>query len=267
MSFKDLRFECRDGVARIAFDRPSRRNALGDTTTAQLVQACADAAADASVRVVLITGEGEAFCAGGDFEDTFGRGAGQSADEWAERIRRGPNELALLLRRMPKPVVASINGAAVGGGATIALACDFRIASERARFAFPFSSIGITPEFGCSHLLPRVVGWGKATELLLLGESIDALTAERIGLVYRVVAHAELAAATAELVNRLLALPPGALSAIKTLLQRSMNLGLEQQLELEAQALGQAFTTDEHRTAVAGFLERRAQRRENPRRA
>ncbi len=258
MNLDDLCFEKCDGIARIAFNRPARRNALGDTTTRQLVQACEDAAADPDVHVVVITGEGEAFCAGGDFKDTFDRGAGKTAEEWSERIRRGPNRLTSLLREMPKPVVARINGVAVGGGATIALACDLRIASDRARFAFPFSRIGITPEFGCSYLLPRTVGLGKAMELLLLADTIDAATAERIGLVNRVVSHEELDAATADVVTRLRDRPGAAMGAIKTLLRQGLSLEMDALLELEALALGRAFTSEEHRRAVAAFLARKA---------
>lgn len=259
MNFPDLCFDKRDGVARIAFNRPARRNALGDTGTRQLLQACEDAAADPAVRVVVITGEGDAFCAGGDFEDTFERGAGRSAAQWSERIRTGPNALVRVLQGMAKPVVASINGVAVGGGATIALACDLRIASEHARFAFPFARIGITPEFGASFLLPRVVGLGRAMELLLLAETIDAATALQAGLVNRVVPHGQLAAATADVVGRLLERPAGALGAIKSLLHRGLDADLDGQLENEATALGQAFTSDEHRRAVAAFLQRKAQ--------
>lgn len=260
MNFEDLRCDKHDGVARIAFNRPARRNALGDTTTRQLVQACRDAAGDPAVRVVVITGVGEAFCAGGDFEDTFARGAGRSAAQWSERIRQGPNELVRVLQGMPKPVVACINGAAVGGGATIALACDLRIASDRASFAFPFARIGITPEFGASHLLPRVVGLGKAMEWLMLAEKIDAAAAERAGLVNRVVPHDQLEAATAALVARLLAMPGAALAEMKALLLRGLTLDMPAQLELEAQALGRAFTSDAHRSAVAAFLDRKAGR-------
>ncbi len=257
MNCDDLHCDQRDGVARIAFNRPARRNALGNDTTRQLLQACVDAGADPAVRVIVITGEGEAFCAGGDFKDTFERGAGQTAAQWAERIRTGPNALVRVLTSLPKPVIACINGAAVGGGATIALACDLRIASERARFAFPFARIGITPEFGCTHLLPRVVGLGRAMELLLCADTIDAATAERIGLVHQVVPHAELEAATARAVARLLALPAGALGTIKTMLHRAQALDLPAALEMEAEELGRAFTSDEHRAAVAAFLARK----------
>lgn len=258
MDFEDLRYDKRDGVARISFNRPARHNALGVTTTRQLVDACCDAGADPSVRVLVITGEGEAFCAGGDFKDTFERGAGQSSAQWSERIRTGPNELVRVLQAMNKPVIASINGAAVGGGATIALACDLRIASDRARFAFPFARIGITPEFGCTHLLPRIVGLGKAMELLLYADMIDAATAERIGLVNQVVPHAELEAATAQAVARLIEKPAGALGTVKTMLHRAQSMDKAAVLEMEAVELGRAFTSDEHRAAVAAFLARRA---------
>lgn len=257
MKFDDLLYDKRAGVARIVFNRPARRNALGETTTRQLVAACEDAAADAAVRVLVITGQGEAFCAGGDFKDTFERGAGKTEAQWAERIRSGPNALVRVLQGMPKPVLASINGVAVGGGATIALACDLRIASDRARFAFPFSRIGITPEFGCTQLLPRVVGMGKAMELLLCADMIDASTAERIGLVNRVVPHAELEAVTDSMVAQLLERPQSALGTIKTMLHRAQAMDMPAALEMEAQALGRAFTSDEHRRAVADFLARK----------
>lgn len=258
MHFDDLRYDKREQVARIAFNRPERRNALGDTSTHQLVQACQDALADPGVRVLVITGEGDHFCAGGDFQDIFDRGAAAGAPAWAERIRRGPNVLAQLLQSAAKPVLARIDGAAVGGGATIALACDLRIASTRAHFGFPFVRIGITPEFGCSYLLPRVVGLGRAMELLLLGASIDAATALRHGLVNQVVAPEDLDGATQQMVDRLLAQPPGAMAAIKALVHKGLQQDLPNQLEQEAQALGQAFTSQEHRDAVAAFLARRA---------
>lgn len=258
MSHADLTCGKDGAVARIAFNRPARRNALGDTTTRQLRAACEEAIADDSVRVIVITGEGEAFCAGGDFKDTFERGAGKTEAEWRERIRTGPNELVRCLTGSPKPVIASVNGAAVGGGATIALACDFRIASDRARFAFPFVRLGLAPEFGCSRLLERAVGFPKAMELLLTADMIDAAEAARIGLANEVVAHADLAAATARLAERLAAMPPVAIGRIKSMLHRAQAMDLEGVLEMEAAELGAAFRTDEHRAAVRAFLDRKA---------
>lgn len=258
MTYADLTFGRDGAVARIAFNRPARRNALGEATTRELRAACEEALADEAVRVIVITGEGEAFCAGGDFRDSFERGAGLSGAEWRERIRTGPNELVRCLIASPKPVIASVNGAAVGGGATIALACDFRIASERARFAFPFVRLGLAPEFGSSRLLARAVGFPKAMELLLLADMIDAAEAGRIGLVNEVVPHDELAAATGRLAGRLAAMPPRATARIRSMLQRAQSMDLEAVLEMEAAELGAAFGTDEHRAAVRAFLERRA---------
>lgn len=257
MAFPDLTYGTAGVVARIAFNRPARRNALGDTTTRQLLGACREAIADASVRVIVITGEGEAFCAGGDFRDTFERGAARSEAEWRERLRGGPNALTRCFSECPKPIIASVNGAAVGGGATIALACDFRIASDRARFGFPFARLGLAPEFGCSLLLARTVGFARATDLLLLGDMVDAREAERIGLVHRTVPHATLDAATAELAARLTAQPPQALARIKSMVHRAQHLDLDAALEMEAAELAAAFKSDEHRAAVSAFLERK----------
>ncbi|WP_028604417.1 enoyl-CoA hydratase/isomerase family protein [Ottowia thiooxydans] len=261
MNAIDLIYEKRDGVAFIAINRPERRNALGDATTRQIVEVCEDAAADTAIRAVAITGSGDdAFCSGGDLQDTFQRGAGNTEQQWSDRIRQGPNLLAQVLQNMPKPVVASINGVAVGGGATIALACDLRIASDNARFCFPFVRVGITPEFGCSYLLQRTVGLGRANELLMLGEFVDAATAERYGLLNRVVPKAELANATQELLARLVALPAAALSRIKALQRFAQTADLPSTLEQEAVSLGASFISPEHREAVSRFLDRKSSR-------
>lgn len=257
MNITDLQHERRGAVAWIGFNRPARRNALGDTTTRQLVHLCADAERDPAVKVVVITGQGDAFCAGGDIQDTFQRGAAMSEAQWSERIRQGPNALALALQTMRKPVIASVNGLAVGGGATIALACDLRIASDRARFRFPFAQLGITPEFGCSYLLQRVVGAGRAMELLLLGEFIDAAAAQQHGLVNRVVDHAALEGATQQWALQLAALPSQAVARLKQLMHFARHHDLPATLEQEALALGQCFTSAEHRAAVSRFLDRK----------
>jgi 2-(1,2-epoxy-1,2-dihydrophenyl)acetyl-CoA isomerase len=258
MLFDGFLFEKKNGVARITFNRPEKLNALGNTTTAEICSACEDAIKDPDVRVLSITGAGDAFCAGGDYKDTFERGFGKTAQQWRHRIRTGPNRLVTLLSTSEKPVVASVNGVAVGGGATIALACDIRIASDRARFGFPFSKIGVTPEFGCTYLLPRVVGFGKAMELLLTADMVDAHEAEKIGLVNQVVPHEGLQAATKRLIDKLLDRPPAALGTVKSMLYRSLSMDMQSALEMEALALGIAFTTDEHQAAVKAFLKRKS---------
>jgi 2-(1,2-epoxy-1,2-dihydrophenyl)acetyl-CoA isomerase len=259
MDITDLQYEAKGPVAWIRFNRPARRNALGNMSTRHLVQLCRQADQDAAVKAVVITGQGEAFCAGGDIQDTFQRGATMSEQQWSDRIREGPNVLAQLIQTMAKPVIASVNGLAMGGGATIALACDLRIASDRARFCFPFARLGLTPEFGCSYLLQRAVGAGRAMELLLLGELVDAASAQQYGLVNRVVEHAALESATAQWAAHLASLPPAAIARLKQLMQFARTHDLQATLEQEAIALGQCFTSAEHRTAVAQFLNRKAE--------
>jgi 2-(1,2-epoxy-1,2-dihydrophenyl)acetyl-CoA isomerase len=257
MEFKDLRFEKENRVGTITLNRPERLNALGAQTTLEICEACEKAIRDPDIRVVVITGAGEAFCSGGDHQDIFKPGFEKTALEWRHRIRTGPNRLATLMSGSEKPFVASINGIAVGGGCTIALACDIRIASERARFGFVFSKIGATPEFGCTFYLPRVVGLGRALELLFSGDIITAQEAERVGLVNKVVPHEELKKSTGQFVEKLLEKPPAALGMAKSLVYRSASMDLAASLELEAFALSTAFKTQEHQDAVKAFLGKR----------
>lgn len=255
--FDTLLIERNDCVARITLNRPERLNALANTTTEQLRIACSEAIDDPEVRVLVLTGAGDAFCAGGDYKDVFDCGSQRSADEWRKRLRNGANELVRTLIASEKPIIACINGVAVGGGATIALACDIRIASDRARFGFPFARIGATPEFGCTYLLPRVVGLGKAIELLFLADMIDAHEAERVGIVHRVAPHEELQSVMKDVVDKLMTSPPSTLGMIKTMLYRSLSMDLQSALEFEALALGAAFKSVEHREAVDKFLKRK----------
>lgn len=258
MGAKDILVEKKDGLATITINRPDRLNALGNTTTVELGAACEEAIRDPKVRVLMITGAGEAFCAGGDYKDTFERGFEMSASQWRSRIRNGPNRFATLLSESEKPVIACVNGVAVGGGTTIALACDMRIASDRARFCVPFSRIGATPEFGCTYLLPRVVGLAKALELLFTSRMIGAEEAERIGLVNRVVPHEELKTETMKLVGELMDKPPMALGMMKSMVYRSLSMDFPAVLELEALALSHAFKTSEHQEVVQAFLSRKS---------
>lgn len=257
MTYKDLLLKKHGGVATITLNRPDRLNALGDQTTSELCGACEEAIKDPKIRVLVLTGAGDAFCAGGDYKDTFERGFEKTTLEWRYRIRTGPNRLVTLLSGAEKPVVASVNGIAVGGGSTIALACDIRIASEKARFGLVFTRIGATPEFGCTYLLPRIVGLGKALDLLLTAELIDAREAERIGLVSKVVPHGELQDETEKLVEKLLQKPPAALGMVKSMIYRSLSMDMLSVLELEALALGTAFKTEEHQEAVKAFLRKK----------
>lgn len=261
MNFDDLIYKKKDKAAYLYISRPDRKNALGNDTTQHLIQALSDIEQDTSIKVVVITGSGDAFCAGGDFEDTFNRGANRSEQEWLERIQTGASRLAYQLRSYSKPVIAAVNGVAVGGGATIALACDLRIASTKARFNFPFAKLGLTPEFGCSYLLPRVVGLGNALELLLLTDFIDANEALRIGLVNKVVPEEELSDAVDKIVLRLSEHSLSSLTAIKKLLHQSSYTDFSTSLNDETIELARAFKSPEHREAVKGFIESRTKQR------
>jgi len=256
----ELLYAQRDGIATITLNRPQRLNALGRTTTVDLCALCEQAIADPEVRVLVLTGAGEAFCAGGDYKDTFEPGFAQSAAQWRARVRRGPNRFVTLMQGCEKPVIAAVNGIAVGGGSTIAMACDLRIASERARFGMAFAKVGVTPEFGSTYLLPRLVGLGKAMELMLGGEIIDAREAERIGLVNRVVPHEQLHETVMALARALAARPAGSLGLMKSMLYRALSMDLPAVLEMEALALSAAVKTEEHQAIVRGFLAERAAR-------
>jgi len=250
----DLILDKSCGVATITLNRPERLNALGPNTTLEIYQALEDAVQDSGIKVIVLTGEGRAFCSGGDFQDNFLEGFKKTTLERRQRIRTGVNKLVKFLTECEKPVIASINGLAVGGGTTIALACDIRITSERAKFRLPFSNIGLTPEYGCTYFLPRLVGLGKALELLYTADFVDAEKALRIGLINQIVAHDELKKATTEFAGKILEKPTSALGMIKSLIYRSLANDLATQLELEAFAISTAFKTEEHEKAVREFL-------------
>lgn len=253
---KDLNFTQQGAIGLISFNRPEKKNALGDQTTRQLIEQLQALGQDESIRIIVITGQGDAFCAGGDFKETFHKGKERTQEQWQQRIQSGPNQLVECIRHLPKPVIAAINGVAVGGGATIALACDVRIASSAARFAFPFARIGLTPEFGCSLLLPAVVGLGNAFDLLLRANFIDAQEALRIGLVSQVFEPADFMTQVYEVAAEMAGCAPSSLRAIKELLYKSMLAHLPAVLDREATQLSAAFKTKEHQEAVQAFLAR-----------
>lgn len=257
MNFDDLDYSVVDQVATILLNRPDKKNAMANQTIQNIVSALKHADADETVRVIVITGAGDAFCAGGDFQDMFQSGAGRTDEQWAQYIDEGPNEFVRAARSVSKPIVAAINGVAVGGGVTMALGCDIRIASEEARFALPFSKIGITPEFGSSYLLPRIVGVGNAMHMLMTADFVDAKQALQIGLVSSVLPHAEFNEGVKKLTDTLRQNSATSLRDTKKLIYASMSTDLDQMLELEAQTIGVAFNSEDHKKAVEYFLNRK----------
>jgi enoyl-CoA hydratase len=256
MPFQNITLDVSDRVATLTVNRPDKLNALNDLTVTELGQAIEDVRARDDVGGVILTGAGnKAFVAGADIAEL----ATQGPLEGRERARRGQ----AVLRRIetsPKPVIAAINGFALGGGCELAMACHVRIASESARFGQPEVKLGIGPGYGGSQRLPRLVGQGRALELILTGEMIDAREAHRIGLVNAVVAPADLLRTATELMRKMLANGPIALGLSIDAVVRGVELPLEDALLLEADSFGLLAATDDMREGMRAFLEKRQPR-------
>jgi 2-(1,2-epoxy-1,2-dihydrophenyl)acetyl-CoA isomerase len=239
-------------VATITINRPAARNALTAETKAALLDALRDAAASDGIRAVVLTGAGQAFCAGQDLREHVAQlDAGAAA---LDTVRDHYNPIVTTITSMPKPVIAAVNGVAAGAGAALAFACDFRLAARRASLMMAFARVGLGADSGASWTLQRLVGLARATELLMLAEPVDADHAVGLGLLTSVVADEELPGAAADLAARLAAGPTLAYAAIKESLQYSAAHGLRESLAKEAalqQALGQ---THDHQAAARAFL-------------
>jgi 2-(1,2-epoxy-1,2-dihydrophenyl)acetyl-CoA isomerase len=242
-----------DSVATITLNRPEKLNALIGTMREDLLDALRACENDADVRVVVITGAGRAFCAGGDVE--FMSGLQQSGDLAAFRaLLDAGQEVILQIASMAKPVIASVNGVAAGAGCNLALACDYRIASDQARLSESFIRIGLHPDWGGTWLLPRLVGRSRALELCATGRAVDSAEALTIGMIDRVVPAADLAAETEKLARAFAAASPVALTGIKRALEASEKNDLRSQLELEADHQMECFQSDEARERIAAFV-------------
>jgi enoyl-CoA hydratase/carnithine racemase len=253
-------YEVQDGVATVTFTRPDKLNSLTFEVYAELERLAWTCQTDDAVRVLVLTGRGKGFCSGGDVHEIIG--------ELQKRDVRGMLEFTRMtgavvrnLRLLDKPVIAAINGIAAGAGAVLALASDFRLMAEDARFAFLFTRVGLTgADMGAAFLLPRVVGFGRATELLMLGDTIDALTAERYGLASRVVPADRLAEETAALARRLAEGPAQALAMTKRMLNNEWGMDLVSAIEAEAQAQALLLMAEDHKEFYRAFSERRPPR-------
>jgi 2-(1,2-epoxy-1,2-dihydrophenyl)acetyl-CoA isomerase len=246
-----------DGIARLTLNRPEVRNALDLTMRDELETALRGLEADPQVRVLVLSGAGEHFCAGGDVK--FMQAHRMTAAEGRDRVE-AMNRAILALARFRTPTIAMVDGFAVGAGCNLALACDLVVASDRARFGEIFARIGLIPDGGGIHFLPRRVGLAKAKELVFTAEVIPAAEAERIGLVNRVVPSAELGPEALGLARRIAEGPSGVHAMAKALLNRSLALDLETSLCWEALAQGMMIESDDHREGLAAFFEKRAPR-------
>jgi 2-(1,2-epoxy-1,2-dihydrophenyl)acetyl-CoA isomerase len=244
--------EKQGGVLTLTLNRPEALNSLNTELLAALAEAIDQAATDDAVRAVVITGAGRGFCAGQDLkEELLGGGA-----DIGEHLRSHYLPVVEGMRRLEKPVIAAVNGVAAGAGLSLALAADLRIASDSASFCQAFVRIGLVPDAGGTFYLPRLIGLGRAMEMAMLGDSIDAQEALRIGLVNRVVDHSVLGSAAAELASRL-AKGPRSVGLIKQVLHQSFENDFAAQFAAEERAQMAALGSDDFREGVTAFLEKR----------
>ena len=251
-----LRYEVADAIATITLDRPDALNALTVPLKTDLLGAFRAVARDRSVRAVVLTGAGRAFCVGQDLKERLEPDAAPLAVEVRERY----NPIIRAMRALDQPIVGAINGVAAGAGASLAFACDIRLAAEEASFVLAFGRIGLVPDSGASWFLPRLVGPAKAAELALAGASLSAAEAERFGLVARVVPAEALATEARAMAARLTGLAPRALALTKGALERSWSVDLDAALDDEAYRQGIAGATADHREGIAAFMDKRPPR-------
>lgn len=255
-SYTTIRLEVADAIATVTLDRPDALNALTVTMKQELLAAFRVIARDRAVRAVVLTGAGRAFCAGQDLKERLEPDAAPLAVELRERY----NPIIRAMRMLDQPIVGAVNGVAAGAGASLAFACDVRLAAEGASFLLAFGRIGLVPDSGATWFLPRLVGPAKAAEIALLGDPLSAADAERFGLVARVVPAAALAEEAHRTAARLAELAPRALALTKRALERSWSVDLDVALEDEAFRQGLAGATADHAEGLAAFLDKRPPR-------
>ena len=247
-------FEKKNAVAIITLNRPDKFNAFSREMALLLQQTLDDCAADKAVRAVYLTGSGKAFCAGQDLGELTGENAPGIEKILSEHL----NPIVTRIRQLEKPVVCAVNGVATGAGANIALCCDIVVACRSASFIQAFAKIGLIPDSGGTYILPRLVGWQKATALMMLGEKVAATEAEKIGMIFRVLEDETFAAGSMAIASTLAAMPSRALALTKQALNASFNNTLEQQLQVEDKLQSASGQTRDYREGLQAFLEKRA---------
>jgi len=253
-------YEEAGAVATLTLDRPEALNALTFEVYRELTGTLRALAGRGDVRVVVLTGRGRAFCTGGDVKEIIGELLKYDRDRLAA-FTRLTCDLIRAMRALPQPIIASLNGTVAGAGAAIALAADLRLAADTARIAFLFVKVGLSgADMGAAHLLPRVVGLGRATEMLMTGEFVDAAEALRIGLYNRVVSPERLAAETAAMAARLARGPAAGLAATKDALNREMHMSLEAALDHEAAVQAELMQRPDFHEGFAAFMGKRPPR-------
>ncbi len=257
-TYETLQVDTSDHVCTITLNRPESLNSINDAMTSELGKVIRQLQRDDAVRSVILTGAGRAVCSGQDLGDLKKRYADPSyTPHLAEDLKKRYNPIIVGLRDLEKPVIAAINGVAAGAGCSFALACDLRIASDKAKLVEVFVNVGLIPDSGSTFFLPRLTSLAKAMELCFTGDSVSAADALALGIVNKVVPPEELMKATRDLALRLAKMPTKAIALTKRLLYRSLSSDLDAMLEAEAYAQETAALTADHREGVLAFFEKR----------
>ena len=256
MSYEHVLLNKKDHIALITLNRPEKLNAFGGRMRQEISEAVQDVCADNDVRVIVITGAGKAFCVGGDVTE-FVSGETKALTETLPSERPAMSQIVLALNRVEKPVIAAVNGVAAGGGVNLALACDIRIASEKARFAQVFTRRGVHPDWGGIYFLPRLVGYAKAAELIFSGEVIEAQEAYKLGMVNKVVPHDQLMEAAGKMAERMAKNAPIPIAFAKRGLQNFYKWDLAQALDYESYVLSVTMKTEDIKEGFTAFLQKR----------
>jgi 2-(1,2-epoxy-1,2-dihydrophenyl)acetyl-CoA isomerase len=259
MGSEHILLEVDGPIGRVTLNRPDKLNAFVGDMRDRIGEVLETLGGDDAVRVVIITGAGRAFCAGADVGYMTDMVEEERFEEARALVEAG-RRVTMAITRMPKPVVAALNGPAAGGGANLALACDLRIASERASIGQTFNRIGLHPDWGGTWFLPRLVGPARAAELFFLADMVDAAEAERIGLINRVVPHERLAAEVEALAERLAAKPTLPIRLAKEALRQTWGSDLEAMLDFEVRAQDACFRSSDALEGVRAFVEKRPAR-------
>lgn len=248
-----IKFEKINTIARITLNRPDKYNSFVRDMALKLLSKLEECRVDETIRCILITGSGKAFCSGQDLKEAVDP-KGLSIEEI---VQQHYNPIIKIIRQIEKPIIAGVNGVAAGAGANLALSCDIVVANKSACFSQAFSKIGLIPDSGGTYFLPRLIGFAKATAIMMTGEMISAERAESMGMIYRVYEDSHFEQETLKLANLISNMPTKSLGYIKNLLSQTYHNSLNEQLNLEAKTQALSALTEDHHEGIKAFLEKR----------
>tara|TARA_B100001750_G_C15507782_1_gene601567 strand:- start:96 stop:866 length:771 start_codon:yes stop_codon:yes gene_type:complete len=248
-----IQFKKIESVAKITLNRPEKYNSFVREMALELQNIIDECGQDETIRSILITGEGKAFCAGQDLKEAIN----PDGPEIEEIVRQHYNPIIQKIRGIEKPVIAAVNGVAAGAGANLALACDIVVAAKSASFIQAFSKIGLIPDSGGTYFLPRLIGLPKAAAIMMTGESVVAEKAESLGMIYAVYEDAEFENSAMKLAKTIASMPTKGLGYTKKLLSQTFNNSLNEQLSVEAETQALSAATEDHKEGIRAFLEKR----------